>query len=187
MNHIHRQYLILSCFKNGSMMSSIDVNCEKMIVLSSPSDSSSIVCSRSRMARIFVESGGRLLAAGSDLRRAFSASGWQSLQCVASGFRVFERVNLVNDGLSSRAIAKKAADALALAHLAFRAAGHAHVLHHVREVIGVVDILSLAHGLRLNRVPISIEILRNKRRVVARYRWTSEARRQGRRNVANLP
>ena len=71
------------------MMSSIEVNCEKMIVLSSPSERESISLKISTILRVFDESGGRSLSLA---RFAFATTAVHSMQAPLSP--VFEAVSL---------------------------------------------------------------------------------------------
>jgi hypothetical protein len=55
--------------KNGSSRSSIEVNCEKIIVFSVPSLCSSMISKSSNILRILADEGGRLEPTRPDLRR----------------------------------------------------------------------------------------------------------------------
>lgn len=72
LSYSHRTKLIPSSRRNGSSRSSIVVNCEKIIVFSSPWPCSSTTSRSSIILRILADEGGRLEPARPDLRR-FSA------------------------------------------------------------------------------------------------------------------
>ena len=79
--YVHLTCLTPSASRNGSIKSNMVVNCEKMIVFSTPSERSSIIFKILKIFLILADSGGR-----SELKVGcvVLATDWHSLQCVAS-------------------------------------------------------------------------------------------------------
>ena len=90
--NLHRTYRIPRDLRNGSMRSSIDVNCENTIVFS-PSPRSSTSLSNSRSLRILADVGGSPASEDLDLSRALTRTPAQSLQDIES-LLLFESVSL---------------------------------------------------------------------------------------------
>jgi len=79
--YVHRTCLTPRASRNGSIKSSMDVNCEKIIVFSTLSERSSIVSKISKIFLILADSGGRF---DFSVDSVVLARDRHSLQCVAS-------------------------------------------------------------------------------------------------------
>ena len=137
------------------MMSSIEVNCEKMIVLSSPSERESISLKISTILRVFDESGGRSLSLA---RFAFDTTAVHSMQAPLSP--VFEAVSLGR--MSTTARGAQGHHSLGLAQLAAPRIRQSHPSERIRQLVRiVVAILAFAH-FRLHRLLVFPVVLRDQ-------------------------
>lgn len=148
----HRTYLMPSSRRNGSRRSSMEVNCEKIIVFSSDSDLSSICCSSLITIRTLADVGRSLFA-----RLALIAKGTQVWQWVLHSPST-ELSEVMLERYEDVRLQSKRLDVLDRAHQTFPSDTHLSESSDKVVLVRIIVLFALLNGLRFHSVCVALVI-----------------------------